>query len=236
MSKRDGSAGRIDPAVHATRVLVRDPAEECDLSRRLKSKKAPKELLVQYSRHAFVDGPRSAIMRRVLLRALCKSFGHGVRIGIGVLVAHPETFEIGDGVFIGNQAFLQGRHEGRLVIGERCWIGPQSYFDARDAVLEDGVGWGPGAKLLGGEHTGVPLEEPIIATPVRTRPVRVGRGADIGVNAVLLPGVTVGEGAIVGAGAVVTKDVAPYDVVAGVPARVLRSRRSSRKSALKRKG
>jgi len=56
------------------------------------------------------------------------------------------------------------------------------------------------------------------------KPVRVGDGADIGVNAVLLPGVTVGKGAIVGAGAVVTTDVAPYAIVAGVPAKVLRSR------------
>ena len=48
--------------------------------------------------------------------------------------------------------------------------------------------------------------------------------ADIGVNAVILPGVTVGRGAIVGAGAVVTKDVAPFSVVAGVPAVFLRSR------------
>jgi len=57
------------------------------------------------------------------------------------------------------------------------------------------------------------------------KPVRVGKWADIGVNAVILPGVTVGEGAIVGAGAVVTKDVAPYAVVAGVPARELHTRK-----------
>jgi acetyltransferase-like isoleucine patch superfamily enzyme len=51
--------------------------------------------------------------------------------------------------------------------------------------------------------------------------VKVEAWADIGVNAVLLPGVTVGQGAIVGAGGVVTKDVAPFAVVAGVPARFL---------------
>jgi acetyltransferase-like isoleucine patch superfamily enzyme len=54
--------------------------------------------------------------------------------------------------------------------------------------------------------------------------VRVGDGADIGVNAVLMPGVTIGPGAIVGAGAVVTQDVAPSAIVAGVPAKFLRSR------------
>ena len=44
----------------------------------------------------------------------------------------------------------------------------------------------------------------------------------IGVNAVVLPGVTIGEGAVVAAGAVVTKDVPPYSVVAGVPAKVIK--------------
>ena len=54
--------------------------------------------------------------------------------------------------------------------------------------------------------------------------MRIGAWADIGVNAVILPGVTVGKGAIVGAGAVVTHDVEPFSIVAGVPARLLRRR------------
>jgi len=48
------------------------------------------------------------------------------------------------------------------------------------------------------------------------------KGASIGSSATILAGVTIGEYAIVGAGAVVTKDVPPYTIVAGVPARVLR--------------
>ena len=102
--------------------------------------------------------------------------------------------------------------------------GPQSYFDARDLVIGEHVGWGPGAKVLGSEHTGIPADVPIIATDLEIRPVRIGAWADIGVNAVILPGVTVGKGAIVGAGAVVTQDVEPFSVVAGVPARLLRRR------------
>ena len=139
---------------------------------------------------------------------------------------HLETFELGNGVFIGSQAYIQGRIDGTCVIGDHVWIGPQSYFDARDIIIEEYVGWGPGAKVLGSTHTGIPIGVPIVQTDLEIRPVKVEAWADIGTNAVLLPGVTIGKGSIVGAGAVVTKDVPPFAVVAGVPARFLNWRES----------
>lgn len=218
---------RVVPAVHGLRTVEPDPPEEKAESAELRARRSREELLEQYSRWLWVDSAEGARMRRVLLRALCKRVGDGVRVGLGVLVLHPHTFEIGSGVFLGSQSFLQGRHDGRFVVGDHTWIGPHAYFDCRDLELGAYVGWGPGAKVLGSEHTGEPVDAPIIQTDLVIKPVRVGRGADIGVNAVLLPGVTVGEGAIVGAGAVVTKDVPPYAVVAGVPARILRYRRGA---------
>jgi acetyltransferase-like isoleucine patch superfamily enzyme len=91
-------------------------------------------------------------------------------------------------------------------------------------VIEANVGWGPGAKVLGSTHTGIPSEVPIIQTDLEIKPVCIKAGADIGTNAVILPGVTVGKGSIVGAGAVVVKDVPPFAIVTGVPARFLRWR------------
>jgi galactoside O-acetyltransferase len=119
---------------------------------------------------------------------------------------------------------IQGRVDGMCRIGDHVWIGPQAYFDARDLIIEDSVGWGPGAKVLGSTHSGVPREVPIMQTDLEIRPVRIGAGADIGVNAIILPGVTIGRGAIVGAGAVVIEDVKPFSIVAGVPARFIRER------------
>lgn len=53
--------------------------------------------------------------------------------------------------------------------------------------------------------------------------VHIGRGAVLGVNVIVLPGVTIGEGSIIGAGSVVTKDVPPYSIAVGNPARVVKT-------------
>jgi acetyltransferase-like isoleucine patch superfamily enzyme len=222
---------RVVKAVHGVQTVEPDPADEIAESLKLRESELRETLLERYAAAAYVDSVDGARRRRVLLRAVCKSFGNGVRIGLGVLVLHPHTFEIGDAVFIGNQTFLQGRHDGHCVIGAHTWIGPQSYFDCRDMELGEYVGWGPGAKVLGSEHTGEPLERPIIQTDLVIKPVRVKKWADIGVNAVILPGVTIGEGAIVGAGAVVTKSVADYAIVAGVPAKRIKWRREPAQKA-----
>ena len=215
---------RIVPAIHGVTPVTRDPDTELELSDRLARASSRDELLQLASRHAMGETEHDAQMRRAIWRALARRFGHGVRIGRGAIASHPETFEIGDGVFIGEQAFIQGRTGGRCVIGNHAWIGPQSYLDARDLEIEEYVGWGPGARALGSQHTGRPADVPIIQTDLEIQPTRIGAWADIGVNAVVLPGVVVGKGAIVGAGAVVTRDVDPFSIVAGVPAKFLRWR------------
>jgi acetyltransferase-like isoleucine patch superfamily enzyme len=143
------------------------------------------------------------------------------------VVKHPETMEFGDQVFIGAQTMIQGRFDGICNIGNHVWIGPHAYFDARHLMIEDYVGWGPGAKVLGSAHTGDPIELPIIATSLVIKPVVIGYGADIGTNATILPGVRIGAQSIIGAGAVVTGNIPEYAIAAGVPARVTRMRNGS---------
>ncbi len=217
-------AGRVVPAVHGLREITPDAEFEVGLAGSLRASHDLPRLLDLYARFASGEGEFDSMMRRAIWRAACRGFGHGVRVGAGVGFEHLETFEIGSGVFIGAQAYIQGRFDGVCRIGDHVWIGPQSYLDARHLVIEDWVGWGPGARVLGSEHTGSPGRVPIIQTDLRIEPVVVKRGADIGTGAVILPGVTVGEGAIVGAGAVVTGDVPDFAIVAGVPARHLRWR------------
>jgi acetyltransferase-like isoleucine patch superfamily enzyme len=134
---------RLVHAVHGLKPVERDPDAELALSAQLRESNSRDELLQLASHHAIGDSDRDARMRRAVWRALAHTFGHGVRIGRGAIASHLETFEIGDGVFIGEQAFIQGRVDGRCVIGDYVWLGPQSYLDARDLVIEDYVGWGP---------------------------------------------------------------------------------------------
>jgi acetyltransferase-like isoleucine patch superfamily enzyme len=212
------------PAVHGKQEPQPDPVFEVELARHLKASYSRETLLEQYSRFAIGDGELDSLMRRVIWRAIARSFGNRVRIGSGVGFKHLETFEIADGVFMGAQAYIQGRFDGTTKIGKQVWIGPQAYFDARHLILEDHVGWGPGAKVLGSVHTGLPIDRPIIETDLEIRPVHVEAWADIGTGAVLLPGVTVGKGSIGGAGAGVPRDVPAFAIVAGVPARFVRWR------------
>ncbi len=219
-----GIKGRVVRAVHGLKQIAPDPEFEIGLADYLRHHYSPSELLELYGRFANGEGAIDQLMRRAIWRAMARRFGQGVHIGSGVGFTHLETFDIGNGVFIGSQAYLQGRFDGRCIIGDHVWIGPQSYFDARDLVIEEYVGWGPGAKVLGSTHCGLPIDIPIIQTDLEIKPVRIEAWADIGMNAVVLPGVTVGRGSIVGAGAVVTEDVPPFSIVVGVPARFLRWR------------
>jgi acetyltransferase-like isoleucine patch superfamily enzyme len=145
----------------------------------------------------------------------------------GVLIFHPENVRLGRNVYVGHYSILKGYYKNRMDIGDETWIGQQCFFHAAGGIsIAERVGIGPGVKILTSSHTleGVPRTTPIFSAPVELAPVRIERGADLGVGAIILPGVTVGEGAQVGAGSVVTRDVPPFAVVAGSPARVLRER------------
>jgi acetyltransferase-like isoleucine patch superfamily enzyme len=107
-----------------------------------------------------------------------------------------------------------------LEIGANTIIGPRCALDARG-----GLTIGRNVNVSGGSafQTGMHLvDSPTFDADFR--PIVVEDRAWIAQNAMVLPGVTIGEGAVVAAGSVVTKDVAPYTVVGGTPARRLRDR------------
>lgn len=93
-----------------------------------------------------------------------------------------------------------------------------TFLDQGGITLEDGVFIGPGVKIATEYHP----EEPELRQTLRVKPVTLRRNVWVGAGAIILPGVTVGENAIIAAGAVVTRDVPPDSIAAGVPATIKR--------------
>jgi acetyltransferase-like isoleucine patch superfamily enzyme len=116
----------------------------------------------------------------------------------------------------------------KISIGNNVVIRPGTFLFADEMpegtiTIEDDIGMGGGVHIYVTKHRfdliGVPIK---YQGYYQSKPVRICKGSWIGANSVILLGVTIGENAVVGAGAVVTKDVEPYTVVAGNPARVIR--------------
>ena len=128
--------------------------------------------------------------------------------------------EIGDESRIGTFVEIQKG----VKIGERCKI--QSHtFICEDVTIESEVFVGHGVTFINDSHPRATAEDGRLQTEAdwTCQHTLVKRGASIGSGATLLGGITIGENALVGAGSVVTKDVPANAVVAGNPARVLKS-------------
>lgn len=110
------------------------------------------------------------------------------------------------------------------MIGARCKISSHSFI-CEGVTIEDEVFVGHGVMFINDIEPRATTEGGALQTEADWSVVetRVCRGASIGTGAVIIGGVTIGAGALIGAGAVVTRDVEPGQVVAGVPARLVRS-------------
>jgi len=153
------------------------------------------------------------------------SCGEGCVFEPGVLVFHADRIHLGRNVYIGHQTILKGYHVNEMTIGDESWIGQQCFLHSAGGLrIGARVGIGPGVRIITSRHEESGRDTPILFSRIALTPVVIEDDADLGVGAIVLPGVTVGRGAQIGAGAVVTHDVPPFSVCAGVPARVLRER------------
>jgi len=128
--------------------------------------------------------------------------------------------EIGDGTKIG--AFVEIQKH--ATVGKNCKISSHS-FVCEGVLIEDNVFIGHGVTFINDPYPRATTQDGALQTEAdwKVEPTVIKRGASIGSGATILCNVTVGEHAIVGAGSVVTKDVPARAVVAGNPARMLRT-------------
>lgn len=168
--------------------------------------------------------PKSHGTGEVDRRAL-RSCPDSVVIEPGALIFHPENISLDENVYVGHYAILKGYFKNTLAIGAGSWIGQAAFLHAAGGItVGREVGIGPHVCILTSTHEEPGRARAIMAGALAFAPVVIEDGADLGIGAIILPGVTVGKGAQVGAGAVVTRDVPPYAIVAGNPARLLRER------------
>lgn len=148
--------------------------------------------------------------RRIQLRRAC-SLEHDVYFNVAGGYAPDVAVELGEGTFVGSGCEFNAIE--RISVGRNCLIASGTRFIDHNH----------------GNETGMPMK----LQKENSAPIIVGDDVWIGANCILLKGVTIGDGAIVAAGSVVNKSVEPYVVVAGVPARVIRSRANSTDSHIK---
>jgi acetyltransferase-like isoleucine patch superfamily enzyme len=156
-----------------------------------------------------------------------------VVLGSNVKIFQPDLVNlygcsIGDGTKIG--AFVEIQRNAK--VGANCKISSHTFI-CTGVTIGDCVFVGHGVMFINDLYPGAVNPDGSLQTESDWKVVEtnVRDHASIGSNATILAGVTVGEGALVGAGAVLTKDVTPFAIVAGVPARIIgdvRKRRSRR--------
>jgi acetyltransferase-like isoleucine patch superfamily enzyme len=142
----------------------------------------------------------SHIVRRAFYRLAGIAIGEGSTIHTGARFYKPTNISIGKDTIIGEDVILDGR--GPLYIG-------------------DHVDFATGVMVYNSQHD---LESNDFHATIE--PVKIEDYVFVGPRAIILPGVTIGKGAVVAAGAVVTKDIKPFEIVGGVPAKVIGERKN----------
>ena len=125
--------------------------------------------------------------------------------GDGILLYGNGVIEIGDKSYVGHNTFIQSKEGCKVVIGKGCSISHNvKFYTSTDEADQD-----------------------FSITPTKTKlgNIVVGDYVWIGANAFISPGIKIGDNSIIGANSVVTKDVGSFEIVGGVPAKLIRKKR-----------
>lgn len=178
----------------------------------------------------YIPGGFGYILRYLYYKIMLKKMGKNVLIDVGVYLYGTKNISIGDYVWIDASCRIEAVL-GKVKIGKRVHIAPYAIIAAREPVIiKDYAAVGAGAKIYANsEHpiAGKRMSGPMIPEAYKafhSKKIVLEKDSCVGTGSVLLPGAYIGEGAVIGANTVVSKEIQPYDIVAGSPARLIGKR------------
>lgn len=145
-------------------------------------------------------------------------------VAIGAIVREPRSISLGPFVSIGRGVELNPQG-GTITLGAHVSLQNGCVlYGAGGISIDSDTRVANGCMLISFNHVFSDTDTPIRCQGITAEGIRIGRDVWLGARATILDGVSVGDGAIVAAGAVVTRDVDPYTVVGGVPAKYIGQR------------
>jgi acetyltransferase-like isoleucine patch superfamily enzyme len=194
-------------------------------------------------------------LRKITYKTLFAEIGTNVIFGRDITIRHPHEIYIGDNVIIDDHGLLDakgkklkgivlkdniilGRNtslvckEGRITIGSNTQItsGVSIIMAGGELVIGEYVGIGAGSRLIGGNHSlkdEIDEDEvPEWMIPPISKGITLNDRVFLGANVIILDGVSVGRNTVIGAGSLVTKDLPENVIAAGIPAKIIKERKT----------
>ncbi len=151
-------------------------------------------------------------------RYLFRCVGAGTIVGRWVSIVNSGNVKIGTNCLFQDGVYMRAGNQGWITIEDRAALNSYSKLFAHGGIeIGEEAQIGPGSLVTTTDHD---YYDENLETVFKT--VRIGRRVWLGANVTVLPGVTIGEYAVIGAGAVVNRDIPPYAVAVGVPAKVIK--------------
>ena len=200
---------------------------------------------------SWVPGAIGLLLRSTLYPLVLGSVGRNVVFGVSVTLRHPHKIHIGDNVVIDDRCCLdaKGTDNQGIQIGSGVFVGRNTILSCKngDIIIDDRANIGFNCEifsasrvrvgkdilmaaytyLVGGDHLYDRTDIPVLQQGRTARGIDVGDGAWLGAHVVVTDGSTIGRDAIIGAGAVVVGNIPEFAIATGIPAKVVRDRRTA---------